>query len=201
MDAIDGQRDSIDPGAVLGALLERRSVPAPMLRAPAPEGEELERILATALSAPDHGALRPWRFVLIRGEARARWADTIEAAMRARDPEGPQPLIDKQRGRILKAPLVIALGAQVREGKIPELEQLLTVAAGTMNVLNALHAAGYGAIWVTGANAYDPSVAEALGLSAPDRLLGFLFVGTPDGSAMAPARRGAVAEHVREWQG
>jgi len=201
MDAIDGQRDGTDPGAVLDALLERRSVPAPMLRAPAPEGEELERILATALRAPDHGALRPWRFVLIRGEARARWADAIEAAMRARDPDGPQPLISKQRDRILKAPLVIALGARVQAGKIPEIEQLLTVAAGTMNVLNALHAAGFGAVWVTGPNAYDPRVAEALGLHAPDRLLGFLFVGTPDGSALAPARRGELAEHVREWQG
>ncbi len=33
-----------------------------------------------------------------------------------------------------------------------------------MNLLNAFHAQGYGAIWLTGGNAYDPEIARALGL-------------------------------------
>ncbi|MFT8246394.1 nitroreductase [Roseomonas sp. BN140053] len=192
------QRHDLFP-STLDALLSRRSVGA--LREPGPSGPELERMLETALRAPDHGWLRPWRFVLIRGEARARWADTVEAAMRARDPEVTPPMIEKQRRRILGAPVIIALGAQIREGKIPELEQLLTVGAGAMNLLNALHAAGYGGIWLTGANAYDPRLAEALGLAPPNRLLGFLFAGTPAEELPPAPRRPALEGFVSDWTG
>src|SRR5690606_24194586 len=55
------------------ALTTRRSVK--FLRAPAPRPDELEQILRTAVCAPDHGALRPWRFAMIRGEAIGRLAD------------------------------------------------------------------------------------------------------------------------------
>ena len=163
--------------------------------------EELEQILQAGLRAPDHGKLRPWRFVLIRGAARARWAETIVGALLAREPEAPEAAIQKQRNRALNTPLIIALGARLRPGhKIPEIEQMLSVGAATMNMLNAAHALGYGAVWLTGANAYDPAVVEALGLEATDKLAGFLFVGTPK-SAPLPLRRPEVAEHVTEWAG
>ncbi|MDT8332230.1 nitroreductase [Roseomonas gilardii] len=185
---------------VLEALLTRHSVPAQMLRAPGPEGERLHRILETALCAPDHGGLHPWRFVLIRGEARTRWAAAVEEAMRARDPSVTQPMIDKQCGRILNAPLTIAVAAHIREGKIPEVEQILTVGAGVMNLLNAFHAEGFGAIWLTGANGYDPALALRLGLGENERLLGYVFVGTPDGEARQP-RRPDLSAHVTDWAG
>jgi nitroreductase len=186
-------------GPGLDILLSRVSVSA--LVEPAPSGAELERILEAGLRAPDHGRLAPWRYVLVRGDARARLADVIEAALRARDPGATPPLIEKQRGKFLRAPLVIALGAHLRTGhKVPTSEQMLSVAAGTMNLLNAIHALGFGAIWVTGANAYDPSVAAALGFHAPDCLAGFLFVGTPAEVARAPARPD-LSGHVVEWTG
>lgn len=198
MNAIDRPESRHDAAGVLEALLSRRSVG--QLREPGPTGPELDRILETALRAPDHGGLRPWHFVLIRGEARARWADTIEAAMRARDPEVTPPMIDKQRNRILNAPLTIAVVARIRAGKIPEWEQMATVAAGTMNVLNALHASGYGAVWLSGANAFDPKVAGALGVVEPDRLMGFLFVGT-QAAELPPLRRAELSAHVSDWTG
>ena len=46
-------------------LLSRHSVN--LLQEPAPDGAELDLILDAGLRAPDHGRLRPWRFVLIRG--------------------------------------------------------------------------------------------------------------------------------------
>ncbi len=183
----------------LDILLSRVSISA--LVEPAPSGAELERILEAGLRAPDHGRLAPWRYVLIRGDARTALADVIEAALRARDPGATPPMIEKQRGKILRAPLVIALGARIRsDHKVPPSEQMLSVAAGAMNLLNAIHALGFGAIWVTGANAYDPSVAAALGLHAPDSLAGFLFVGTAAEAARAPVRP-ELSGHVVEWTG
>jgi nitroreductase len=183
----------------IDALLTRASVSD--LADPAPEGAELDTILEAGLRAPDHGKLRPWRFVLIRGAAREAWAETIVAALQARDPEAPEAVIQKQRNRVLSAPLIVALGAKMRRGhKIPELEQILSVGAAAMNMLNAVHALGYGAVWLTGANAFDPRVVEALGLEATDRLAGFLFVGTPRSTPLA-TRRPVLADHVTEWKG
>ncbi len=183
----------------LEMLLSRRSVSA--LVDPAPAGEALELILRAGLCAPDHGRLAPWRYVLVRGGARARLADIVAAALGRRDPDATVAMIDKQRGKFLRAPLIVALGARIRtDHKVPPSEQMLAVAAGAMNLLNAIHATGFGAIWVTGANAYDPAVASALGLHAPDCLAGFLFVGTPAGPP-GPTPRPDLADHVLDWSG
>ena len=183
----------------LEALLSRISVSA--LVEPAPCGDTLELILQAGLRAPDHGRLAPWRYVLVRGAARARLADVIEAALRARDPQATAPMIEKQRGKFLRAPLVIALGAHIRpDHKVPASEQMLSVGAGAMNLLNAIHALGFGAIWVTGANAYDPAVAASLGMHPPDSLAGFLFVGTP-AEKQRFASRPDLTDHVVEWSG
>ena len=49
----------------LSMLLDRASVSD--LRDPAPADGDLDLILQAGLRAPDHGKLRPQRFVLIRG--------------------------------------------------------------------------------------------------------------------------------------
>ncbi|MDT7950357.1 MAG: nitroreductase [Acetobacteraceae bacterium] len=183
----------------LSVLLDRTSVAD--LQDPAPTDEALDLILQAGLRAPDHGKLRPQRFVLIRGEARAAWADTIVAALKAREPDAPEKAVNKQRNRVLNAPMIIALGARLQHGhKIPEIEQMLCVGAAAMNMLNAIHALGYGGVWLTGANAFDARVVAALGLEPGDKLAGFLFVGTPVTAPVAP-RRPAVADHTIEWSG
>ena len=137
-------------------------------------------ILDAGLRAPDHGRLRPWRFVLIRGEQRQAWADRLAQAAQARDPANGQAMGEKSRAWVARTPLIIAVGAEVKAGaSIPEIEQLLSAGAAAMNMLNAVHLLGYGGMWVTGANAYDPAINKALGFEAPSRLVGFLGVGTP----------------------
>ncbi len=187
----------------LEALLSRRSVPAQQLSGPGPTPQEISAAIDAALCAPDHGALRPLRMVLIQGEARARLSDLLTVRMVEREPPAPPGKIDKTRRMLASAPLVIAVGARVTDSpKVPELEQLFSAAAGVMNLLNAFHALGYGAIWLTGANAYDPKVAEALKFAADERCLGFLYVGTIASSNKAPApRRLEHAAAVRDWTG
>jgi nitroreductase len=182
----------------LDLLLARRSVGA--LQEPAPTDKELALILDTALRAPDHGRLRPWRFVLIRGAAREAFADRLVAAAKKRDPAAPQSLLDRYRAWPLRTPLIIAVGAVVRAGHlVPEVEQVLSAGAAAMNMLNAIHLLGYGGIWVTGPNAYDPDVNTALGFHAPNRLVGFVSVGTP--ARIAGGDRPDRTQQVVEWRG
>ncbi|HEY4169500.1 MAG TPA: nitroreductase [Reyranella sp.] len=182
----------------LHLLLNRQSSGA--LVEPAPGGADLDLILDAGLRAPDHGRLRPWRFVVIRGEAKAKWADRVAEAIQQRDPENAPAMIDKYRAWVQRTPLIVAVGAEIKAGhKIPEIEQMLSAGAAAMNMLNAAHLLGYAGMWVTGANAYDPHVASALGLEAPSRLIGFLALGTPKPGPTF--ERPSRAAHVREWVG
>jgi nitroreductase len=82
--------------------------------------------------------------------------------------------------------------------KAPAIEQVLAAGAAAQNILLALHARGYGAMWRTGAPAYDPYVKRALGFDAEDAIVGFLYAGTP--SVVVPAlARPEVSAHVDEW--
>jgi nitroreductase len=82
--------------------------------------------------------------------------------------------------------------------KIPEIEQTLSAAAAAMNMLNAIHALGFGAKWVTGANCYDDAFKREFGLDPTDRLIGFIHVGTPM-ETTAQAERPDPAAFVVEW--
>lgn len=203
---MDGRpMDTCDTGA-LNSLLTRHSVPALNLREPGPEPAQIDAAVDAAARAPDHGQLRPLRLVLIRGAARARLSELFVRCMQAQQPPPPPAKIDKARRMPLTAPLVIVLAAQVRAGvKVPELEQLLAAGAGVMNLLQAFHAQGFGAIWLTGPNAYDPQVARALGFEATERCLGFLYVGSVAADAplpaVSPAALAARPHMVRDWNG
>ena len=185
----------------LDQLLARRSVG--LLQDPAPRDTDLDLILEAGLRAPDHGRLRPWRFVLIRGEPRQAWAERLAQAALARDPLNGPAMAEKSRAWVARTPLIIAVGAELKAGNIPEIEQLLSAGAAAMNMLNAIHLLGYGGMWVTGANCYDPQVNKWLGFEAPSRLVGFLGVGTPRPQpADAPKiARPARDRHTTEWMG
>jgi nitroreductase len=181
----------------LDLLLTRHS-PWPLAE-PVPSEAELQRAFAAAMCAPDHGALRPWRFVLIRGAARERLGDLFVQAARLRDPADDA---ERFRRKALVAPLLVAVVAHVQpHPKVPEIEQTVATGAATMNLLNALHLQGYGCFWVSGPNAYDATVHAGLGLAGNERLLGFVYVGTPQNTGQRFADRADPAPHVREWRG
>jgi nitroreductase len=183
----------------LDLLMSRVSTGA--LRAPAPDARALELIVAAGLRAPEHGKLRPWRFIAISGEAKARFVDLVIAAAQARDPNVAQFELDRTRGKLTAPPMILALGVHITPAhKIPEIEQIQTVGAAAMNMLNAAHALGYAGKWITGPNSYDPAVSTALGLPPPHCLAGFLYLGTPDGP-LPEVKRPDVADYLTEWAG
>jgi nitroreductase len=183
-------------------LLSRRSVPALQLGEPGPTRSQIDLAIDAALSGPDHGSLKPLRLVFIRGPARERLAELFVRRMLERDPATPPGKIDKARRMPVTAPLVIAVGARVLSGhKVPELEQLLAAGAGVMNLLNAFHAQGYGAIWLTGGNAYDPQIAQVLQFPADERCLGFVYVGSVAATSESSPRRLQRDGIVRDWDG
>ena len=166
---------------------------------PVPTGEALNQILRAALRAPDHGALRPWRFLVIEGAALGRLADLGAACLRRREPDATDADLDRAREKLTRAPMVVVLGGRIDpvHRKIPEVEQILSIGAAAMNLLNALHALGFAGKWVTGPNAYDPYFAEGLGFAPPERCFGMLMIGSPERDEQPAALD--LDQFVRRW--
>ncbi|MGM0517784.1 MAG: nitroreductase family protein [Pseudomonadota bacterium] len=177
---------------LLDTLIARRSTPAGCLTAPAPDDTTLRRILQAAESAPDHGGLRPWRFLVIRGAALDRLGEVFVEACRRRVPDASDAMLERERLRALRPPLIIAAIARVEpeQEKIPEIEQLLAAGAATHQVVLAAEASGFGVVWLTGKRVYDPYVQGELGLTENERLIGLINVGScKDTAATTPRKR------------
>lgn len=174
----------------LDGLLRRASVPARLLQEPAPDATALDLAVSAALCAPDHGGLRPWRFVFIAGEARRDFGDLLAASLARRAPSTPPERLELERGKPLRAPLLVAAGAVLRHDRpgVPAWEQEAAAAAGTMNFLNALEAMGFGGVWLSSDALRDVRVKTALGFDEADALLGWLYVGTPGTDRPRPKR-------------
>jgi nitroreductase len=169
-----------------------------MLTEPVPNASELEIIIEAATHAPDHGRLRPWRFLTIQGDARQEFVKVIQAATKVRNPDATEKDLTMLANKFLMQPMIIAVGTKITEGKIMEIEQVLSAGAAAMNILNAIHALGYAGKWVTGANCYDPMVNKALGFNAPDRLVGLIYVGT-EKMKLPVMERPKPSEFLSEW--
>ena len=165
-------------------LLNRQSVPPRLVDGPAPSQADIDDMLAAAVCAPDHGAIRPWRFHVIQGDALQRLGDLFVEALKLREPDASRETIEKEQSRPLRAPLIIAACAKIdlsRIDKIPAIEQVVAVGSACQNILLAAHDKGYGAMVLTGANARDPHVKAAFGLEDTDEIVGFIYIGTPSG--------------------
>jgi len=178
---------------VLSGIESRRS--ALRLSAPGPTREHIEQILRAGTRAPDHGRLRPWRFVVMEAEGRARLGDAIAAILLAKLPQASPEQLEAERRKTQRAPTIIAVGAKISTGKIPEIEQVCAVSAAAENMFLAARALGYGVMWKTGPAAYDPGVKALCGLAPEDHIVAFLYLGTivTDGP-LAP-----VPEAVVRW--
>jgi nitroreductase len=183
----------------LELMLSRES--ALKLQSPGPSAGELERIFASAVRAPDHGRLRPWHFVVIGEAQRAAFGALMADALRRRDPTVSDEGLQRERDKAFRAPVIVVVAAKVRrDHKIPAIEQIASAAAAAQTIMLAAPALGYGAVWKTGAPAYDPMVKTALGLAAEDDLIGFLYIGTRAGGS-SPIPRPEARDFVTVWAG
>jgi nitroreductase len=172
---------------------------ASKLTTPGPTREHLDEIMRAALRAPDHGRLKPWRFVVLEGEARAKLGDAMAAMLQRKMPQATQAQLDAERGKPLRAPTIVVVAARILKGKIPEIEQVAAVAAGVQNMFLVAHALGYGAMWKTGGAAYDDDVKRALGLLPEDHIVALLYLGTvaaPGTVVPQPLDEAIIARHA-----
>lgn len=157
------------------------------LCAPAPSASQLETLFQAASRAPDHGRLRPWRFMCVQGEG---LTDLGQLFIDAQYEEVTEAKRAKLACMPLRAPMVLIAYAHIQQHpKVPALEQIMASAAAIQNVLLAAFGLGIGAMWRSGDLTTDKqlsvNIKQRLGLAPTDELMGFIYLGQPAGEIKA----------------
>ena len=177
-----------DFGALAQALIHSRQTVLPKrLFAPGPDADQMRQLLLAAAAAPDHGQIRPWRFVVVPEARRAALAEAFEQALLQRDPAASAAEREASREKAFRAPLVMLavarLGVQradARETPVPPAERYVSLGCALQNMQLAAHAMGYASALTSG-QAMTSTALRALFALAPDEeAVCFLNVGTAD---------------------
>lgn len=178
-------------------LQQRNS--AAKLTEPAPSEAQLTEIFRTAMRAPDHAWLRPWRFLTIAGERREAFGQLLHDCLLQRRPDADETARNKALNSPLRAPMLVVCVVKLSEHpKVPHMEQWLSAGCAAQGVLLANTALGYDGIWRTGDAAFDRNVMQGLGLAQNESIVGFLYLGTRLGTAKAIPNLDP-AEFVSDW--
>ena len=165
---------------VISFLTSRRSVTAKNMAPGQVSDADLDAILTAGLRVPDHGALKPWRLVVLQGDIRKTLDEEVILAefMRA-NPDAEDKFIAIETARLQRAHTVIAvLSSPVEHPKIVEWEMALSAGAVCTTLLYAAQSMGYAAQWLTEWYAYNDAMLTRLGgVVGHDRIAGFIYIG------------------------
>lgn len=169
-----------------------------------PTREQIERLLEAATHAPNHHNEQPWKFIVLAGDARAEvgrvMAESLAARLEDANGENAQARVDKERNKLLRAPVVIVVVAEPPiHPQALEIENVEATAAAVQNMLLVGEEMGLACMWRTGDAAFDPRVKRALGLSPQEAIVAFLYVGF---SALPKLERHPISfEEKTTWVG
>ncbi len=171
------QRTDHDEAVGLDLLARRRSIGS--LTEPGPSDDDLAAMLAAACTAPDHGRLRPWRFIVLRDRARGDLGEAFARAQADREPDATDDDAAKVAAKAQRAPVIVAVVARTTpHPKVREWEQLVAAGCAAQNLCLAATALGFGSMWRTGWLAEHPIVLAHLGLDLDEQLVGMIYLGS-----------------------
>ena len=181
---------------IIDSLVGRHSLGGKHLAEPGPDEAQLTLMAEAALHAPDHAELVPFRFVAVRGAARARLAALFETAAREAGKNDDDARLDAQRAA--RAPVTVALLARIDHGHpiVPAHEQWVAVGGALANFVNAAHALGFAGKMLSGAKVRHPAIQAAF-CGPGEMLVGWVALGT---AARAPATRAPKADARTIWK-
>ncbi len=145
------------------------------LAQPAPDEHALDLILRAGMRVPDHAGLMPWQFLIVKDEGLQKlsklFAKTVDRADEAK--------LAKTKKMPFRAPMIIIISTAYKtHDKVPKQEQLITAGCCVHAMQMAAFSLGYGAMWRTGALAYNEELKQRLSIDLNEDIVGFLYLGT-----------------------
>lgn len=182
----------------LESLLSRHSLGGKHLGEPGPDDAQLALMFEAALHAPDHAELVPFRFRVVRGDARRRLAALFERAAIDAGKDAAGAALDGQRA--IAAPVTLALLARIDMGHpiVPAHEQWVAVGGALANLMNAAHALGFAGKMLSGAKVRDAAIQAAF-CEGGETLVGWVALGTAQRAPKSRAPKAAAAAIWKDW--
>jgi nitroreductase len=170
-----------DMAAMAAALMQSRQTILPKrLAAPGPDADQLGMILDAAATAPDHGQLLPWRFVLVPQAARARLAEVFGAALIERDAAATPEQVAQAREKAHRSPLLLLAIVDEQRGDpdIDLFERIVSAGCAVQNMLLTATALGFGSALTSGKALKSTGLRTLFGLGPGEHALCFVSIGT-----------------------
>ncbi|MEO6730030.1 MAG: nitroreductase [Ferruginibacter sp.] len=161
--------------------------------------EIVQQIILNATWAPNHGQGEPWFFKIFTGKGLQTFAD-IQSNLYKEEAGDlfKQDKLAKLQEQPLLASHIISIGMKrTTEKQIPEIEDIAAVACAVQNIYLSVAAYGLGGYWTTGGITYLDKAKYYFGLSAPDKLLGFFYIGNI--AIPSPKGKRKPIEEKVEW--
>lgn len=161
-------------------IISRQSIPPKRLVEPGPSAAQLDAMLRAAAAAPDHGTIRPWRFIIVPIEKRPLLAAAFAQALLARDADASADQLEMAREKAYRAPFLMLVVARLHDGEsdIAPLERMVSVGCAVQNMLLMAHSAGLGSSLTSGKALGSDSLRALFRLRQGEEAICFLNVGT-----------------------
>jgi nitroreductase len=170
-----------DPvGWVLECITTRQNISPRRLAAPGPDEDQVTLMFRAAAAAPDHGEIKPWRFVRVPPDKRALLADVFAQALIERDAQATAQQIDKAREKAFRAPFLAMAIARLGpcEPDIDPLERMVSMGAAIQNFLLCAHSLGFGSGLTSGQALRSLPLRQLFQLSEGEQAVCCINVGT-----------------------
>lgn len=182
MTSLSGSVLAADDLAMLVAtLMDSRHTTLPKrLVEPGPNEAQIVSIFSAAATAPDHGRLCPWRFILVPASERHRLADMFASSLKERDGKASEEEINRAREKAYRAPLLMLMVVDSKRGdpSIDFNERLISAGCAMQNMLLMATAMGLGSALTSGKALKSKGLHALFQLNTDESALCFISIGT-----------------------
>lgn len=163
----------------------------------APSKADVKTMIEAAMTVPDHGGLKPYRFIVIEGNKRDAFAAAMVSGASEKKGELPDPVHKKIVAKAFLAPMQIAvIFSPVDNPKVPKWEQFASASCSGFAITLAAHSLGYATIWKSFDTGLGQNLRDLFKMSGEEQLLGWINVGSRDGVETHSPRPLNIDAHV-----
>lgn len=177
-------------------IKKRRSIfPASYIKKEIPKAV-IEQILENANYAPTHKLTQPWRFVVMRNQAKVRLGEELGRIYREVIPTAKflQKKFDSFAMKTAQADCIIAICVKLHPDKLPEWEELAATACAVQNMALTAEALNVGTYWSS--PSLISSLGNFLGLAENEKCYGLFYMGYHEQEG-SDANRTSMADKVK----
>jgi nitroreductase len=193
------------PSLVATLMQSRQTILPKRLVAPGPNASQLDMILGAAASAPDHGQLLPWRFIIVPTDARGLLAEQFVKALLDRDANALPDQVEQAREKAYRAPMLMlaVVNGGCGDPDVDLNERIVSAGSAIQNMLLMATAQGFGSALTSGKALKSSGLRSLFQLDTQEHALCFISVGTVVCRKAQRARPGPAdyASHLSLTQG